>query len=650
MSYDYLTLNYRGGPPTELLGINNDGTLAGFSNAPGAGVSDATGFVVLSPYSVFTLQNIPAASGTGVFGVNNLGATVGAYSDASNNTLGYIDVGGTVTTVVNPSTPTSRLGFNELLGINDFGVAVGEYQDAAENLQSYTYNMATQAFTAIAAAGASSTVATGINNAGVICGYDTIGTSVQGFIDVNGQFTQLSGPAGSVVTQALGLNNQGLVVGDYTDTAGSTHGFVYNIATAAYTTIDAPGVATSGPTFTVVNGLNDQGQIVGYYKGSIGVGDQGFFATLQGTIQTVTDPVAGSTLRVGPGSGGVAAGGSNAVTLVDQYVGNAKLFANSGNDTLVTGANDMLVGGSGNDTFFTGIEPAAVFLGSGHNTVVANDSVGPGATTVVASTGTDVVYAGTGTTVFGGAAGNALTAVGSGTATVVDGAGQLTAFEGAASGGAVYGGAGATTYVGGSGNNTFVGGSGAAVAYAGTGSDVLYGGSGPDTFVGAANADTTIVAGIGPASVYYGNGNKVFLSGSANHVAEHYGATGALSDIVATGSSGSDLFVLGVGSNALYEGAGRTTTFLGSGVSDITGGGGADLYVSVNGQSGGVDLLRDFRIGTDLVQLSGYGANEVQNDLAHARVSGGSTIVTLSDNTSLDFVGVTGLSAHSFVT
>ncbi len=45
---------------------------------------------------------------------------------------------------------------------------------------------------------------------------------------------------GSVFTQALGLNNDGEVVGSYVDSGGVTHGFTYSIATETYTSVDAP--------------------------------------------------------------------------------------------------------------------------------------------------------------------------------------------------------------------------------------------------------------------------------------------------------------------------------------------------------------------------------------------------------------------------
>jgi uncharacterized membrane protein len=80
-------------------------------------------------------------------------------------------------------------------------------------------------------------------------------------------FTFLEFP-GSIFTQALGLNNDGDVVGSYVDAAGNTNGFIYNIATATYQSVDDPNAV--GPGGTVINGINDNGQIVGFYTDASG--------------------------------------------------------------------------------------------------------------------------------------------------------------------------------------------------------------------------------------------------------------------------------------------------------------------------------------------------------------------------------------------
>jgi probable HAF family extracellular repeat protein len=87
-------------------------------------------------------------------------------------------------------------------------------------------------------------------------------TTSKGFLDNGGVFTFLQFP-GSTFTQALGLNNDGEIVGFFTDAAGNNHGFLYNIAAGTYQQVDDPHA--SGPGGTIINGINDNGQLVGFY-------------------------------------------------------------------------------------------------------------------------------------------------------------------------------------------------------------------------------------------------------------------------------------------------------------------------------------------------------------------------------------------------
>jgi probable HAF family extracellular repeat protein len=75
-----------------------------------------------------------------------------------------------------------------------------------------------------------------------------------------GVFLQLDYPA-STFTQALGVNNHGQVVGQYMDSGGLTHGFLYTVSSGQYINLDDPnGVGT-----TIANGINDNGIVVGFY-------------------------------------------------------------------------------------------------------------------------------------------------------------------------------------------------------------------------------------------------------------------------------------------------------------------------------------------------------------------------------------------------
>ena len=157
-------------------------------------------------------------------GLNNLGATVGFYS-GTNLGVGLDANYGFSThnphvfiSVQDPKTPpaTTALPTNQLLGINDNGLAVGFYVDASGNSHGYTFNTRTDKFSApINAPKKASTTAAAIDTAGDIAGFATNngGQTFSGFLDKGGTITVLNDP-GMVSTQFLGINNNGLLVGD----------------------------------------------------------------------------------------------------------------------------------------------------------------------------------------------------------------------------------------------------------------------------------------------------------------------------------------------------------------------------------------------------------------------------------------------------
>src|SRR5215467_10939657 len=102
-------------------------------------------------------------------------------------------------------------------------------------------------------------------------------------------FTTLNDPLAFQLTQAVGINAAGDIVGFYA-TATSTHslnGFLLSGGT--YTTIADP-LATQHNT--LASGINNAGQIVGHYD--TGSGDHGFLLS-GGTYTTIDDPLAGTT-------------------------------------------------------------------------------------------------------------------------------------------------------------------------------------------------------------------------------------------------------------------------------------------------------------------------------------------------------------------
>jgi hypothetical protein len=279
MAYTFRTLNNAHDLTfNQLLAINNAGTIAGYFGSGATGHPNK-GYTLAPPYGQgnYKNENFPTSAQTQVTGINNAGATVGFWADAAGDNLGFIDIHGQFTTALDPNAPA--LGgatpvTEQFLGVNDRDQAAGFYNDAKGNSHGFVYNATTGTFTAVNIAGTTSVTATDINDRGQISGFFTEGGKTEGFFDNNGTITTLTGPAGASNVQALGLNDNDLVVGSYVDSTGNTDGFVFNVATGAYTTVIDPNANGT----TVVNGINDQGQLAGFYVDSAGHTD-GMLAT-----------------------------------------------------------------------------------------------------------------------------------------------------------------------------------------------------------------------------------------------------------------------------------------------------------------------------------------------------------------------------------
>ncbi len=276
------------GDPTfnQALGVNNAGTVSGYFGSGAAGHPNQ-GYTVAPPgYTSFTNENFPGSVQTQVVGINNSGVTVGFWSNTNlgsgDANYGFTDVGGTFTSVSNPATPATGTPVNQLLGVNDNKVAAGFYVDGSGNNQGYLYNFAgSPTFSPVTVLGASNSVATDVNNAGVISGFYTNGGgSDVAFIDNAGVFTffQASGDS----TMFFGLNNTGNAVGTYVDATGQFHGVLYNIASNTYQTIDDPLAASGAGNGTTLNGINDKNQLVGFYVNGDG--------NTIGLIATIPEP------------------------------------------------------------------------------------------------------------------------------------------------------------------------------------------------------------------------------------------------------------------------------------------------------------------------------------------------------------------------
>ena len=201
---------------------------------------------------VYTDIGAPAgATFTIATDINLANQIVGGYVDSAGTTHGFLDIGGTFTTIDFPGASYTVVG-----SINNVGQMVGVYTVGTSPQRGFLYSSGV--FSTIDFPGATRTGASGINDAGQIVGsYKPATGPTQGFLlGVGGSFTTISdGPGGS--TQVRSINNSAQVAGTFANIT-VTRGFSGPVG-GPFAEID------SGNPATQVLGINDAGQIVGGY-------------------------------------------------------------------------------------------------------------------------------------------------------------------------------------------------------------------------------------------------------------------------------------------------------------------------------------------------------------------------------------------------
>jgi probable HAF family extracellular repeat protein len=124
----------------------------------------------------------------------------------------------------------------------------------------------------------------------------------------NGTYTTLDDPSATRGTVALGINDNGAVVGYYavSGSGGAEHGFIYSGGpSGTYTTIDDP-VATD----TFAEAVNNLGQVVGVYdlRNSNGITAVGSFPDSGGVYTTLDVPGSRATQAFGINDSGQIVG------------------------------------------------------------------------------------------------------------------------------------------------------------------------------------------------------------------------------------------------------------------------------------------------------------------------------------------------------
>ncbi len=346
----------------------------------------------------------------------------------------------------------------------------------------------------------------------------------------------------------------------------------------------------------------------------------GFEGVLSGT--------AGVTFNAGTTDGiFVAGGGAN---VFNGTTSAFTIYAGDGNDTITTGAgSDYVDAGSGANVITLGT--GSSYVASSGNDLVTG---GSGFDTVAASGHGATINGGTGSIQINSTGAADLVTLGSGGGSIFGGTNST------------YNLAGAASVIGDNGANTVNAGGATAYVSAGSGNELVNGGSGALTFLGGAG-NSTVVGGSAPVTLFGANGGSVTFTGNVG------GNTLTVIDsakLDASGSTGgNDTLFGGLGANTILGGSGGDLFVVRSGASSLTGGAdGVNTYDFVASNTGGAtDVIADFK-SADKIALSGYTADAAADVLKSATVSGGSTTITLSDQTKIVFQNYTNLGSGNF--
>ena len=328
------------------------------------------------------------------------------------------------------------------------------------------------------------------------------------------------------------------------------------------------------------------------------------------TFNTGAQPVAGNpTALANPTGVVIVAGGTNVIGTTTNAGGSMFVRLGAGNDSVVAiRGQNTIVAGLGANLISTG---------------TAND--------LIYTEGADIIV---GDTLPGGGGADTIGAVGGGSDFVYGGSSNVTFLSSSTS---------ASTVLGGTGTDTLFAGSAGGQFYAGTGGNsTLVGGSGPTTLVGGASGDqlfAVYTAGSGPTTA----GSSYLVAGAGNETID-----GAFDSRGVQAFAGNNTTINGAAVTAntvVYGGSGNDTLYAGTGNATLNGFGGSDVFAFINGSAGGSDQFSGFT-SSSVIQQIGYGsvngASAQAAALASASVTGGSTVITLSDNTKITLSGFTG--------
>lgn len=331
--------------------------------------------------------------------------------------------------------------------------------------------------------------------------------------------------------------------------------------------------------------------------------------------------------------------GGDAPTTLELLDGNDTWTGVSDPTSFVVGQYiDSIYGGAGDDSIFGGIGNDALDGGQDNDLVDAGD----GNDNVWGGDGDDDIYGGSGRDRLNGNSGDDDIFGGSGSDIIRGGKGE-DYIEGGDQSDEIYAGAQSDEVYGGNGNDLILGEEGADLLFGGYGNDTIDGGSFDDVIYGDHGRDK-LNGGSGDDIVYGGKSDDKLNGNSGDD--QLFGGRG--NDVI-TGGTGDDVLDGGRQGDRLFGGDGNDILHGGIGNDELTGGADADTFVfagSVND-----DVITDFEVGVDKIDVSSYGAISAGAALDAIAQVGADVLIDLKgDGTiTLQNIAVEDLSFDDFI-
>ena len=284
-------------------------------------------------------------------------ATPGALVQPESSSTGYA-----ITAIDETNAGTSAMEGTIVFGVNASGAMTGSYSDQVDVEHGFVYANGT--YTSFDAPNAGSSPPLGWIQGTIGIGIDTAGDVIGAFIDSNNAYhgflrgaaspntiTVLNDPNAPTATSSrgtfpTGINDNGQIVGTYAtgsyDTPSAYHGFLYSVASKAYTEIDEPNAGTgefdnNNKEGTIPIAINASGVITGYYVDSAGT-NHGFIYT-GGNYTSFDVPGAAATGHSGLSSGTVPVSIDAHGDIVGSYTDSNQIkhgFVRSASGTITT--------------------------------------------------------------------------------------------------------------------------------------------------------------------------------------------------------------------------------------------------------------------------------------------------------------------------